>query len=68
MICSHPKVIVHPSKFENILVDGEKAFSFILEGGTMNCRICNDELPLEDMHLYPENKVSIGVPTELVDD
>lgn len=64
MICLHEKVIVTPGLIEK---NGDD-FVIEIQGGTMNCRECHDELPFEDLALYAEQNVTVGIPTELVDD
>lgn len=65
MDCKHEKVMVTPGKIDK---HGPEGLSIDLEGGSMQCRNCHEELPFEDLALYAEQNVTVGIPTDLVDE
>jgi len=66
MSCLHEKVIVYPN---NVWVEGDKVGVKDIEtDGTLACQECHEELPLEDLHLWENKDISIGIPKDLADD
>lgn len=63
MSCKHPSVIVNPG---TIIPEGDGFIIGDLESGTMLCRECEIDLPIEDLQFYPEGKVSIAIPVEMM--
>ncbi len=65
--CKHPSAVVVPDDIEETVKNGERGFKFTLNAGTLTCRRCQAELPFEDMALYSEANLSVGIPTEIME-
>lgn len=68
MKCKHTDVIVVPTDIIKTEHNGVDGFAINLYGdGKLSCRHCQEELPYEDLQLYEQDHVSVGIPAEMVD-
>ena len=67
-ICIHKEVIVVYKDMHKTTENGEGGFAINpYGGGTLSCRKCQQELPYEDLELYDQEYISVGIPVEMVD-
>ncbi|RLC35901.1 hypothetical protein DRH27_06085 [Candidatus Falkowbacteria bacterium] len=64
MACKHENTLVQPGSVEKY---GDE-IKIDLKTGKLFCRDCDIELPFEDIEFYDRDKMSVGIPTKLVDE
>ena len=58
--CEHTAVIVIPKQVTRH--EGGFEIKDYTTDSTMICKLCNQELPLEDLQFYSKSNISIGIP------
>ena len=65
MKCKHKYVIVTPN---NIEIKGDGVIVKDLDtNADMRCQKCSEDLPLEDLIMYDEDHIAVGIPKDLID-
>lgn len=64
MFCDHTDVMVQPSE---IMIVNNRIQISGLTSGTMWCRDCKEELPIEDLLFYDSIHVSVAIPQTYTD-
>lgn len=63
-VCEHEYAVVQPGLIEK---KGDGVVVGDFEHGSMYCRGCQQELPIEDIGAYDDSRISVAIPEELVD-
>lgn len=64
MTCKHEYAVVQPGSVEK---KGDGVVVGDFEHGSMHCKDCQQELPIEDIGIYDDEHLSVAIPQDLID-